>query len=101
MNMYVSAVRVRRCMRMCVCVYVRVLCDVDVCMCMAYGYVLAFAHLTPCCCANESDNNLGVGGINALIPALTQMPHLTTLNLQGKSRVLRLHDGVCWLGTSK
>ena len=55
----------------------------------------------PFYCVNESGNNLGIGGIKALVPALTQMPHLTTLNIQGKSRVLRLHDGVCWLGTSE
>ena len=44
-------------------------------------------------CVHEPDNELGVGGARALVPALEQMPHMTTLNLESKSRMTRAHGG--------
>ena len=35
-------------------------------------------------CVYKLGNRLGVDGANALLPALTQMKHMTTLNLAGK-----------------
>ena len=51
---------------------------------------LAFA------CVPETDNDLKVDGVKALVPALKQMTHMTELNLLSKSRMTQAHGGVCW-----
>jgi len=38
-------------------------------------------------CVYKLDNELGVDGANALLPALKQMKHMTTLDLFGKFRM--------------
>ena len=50
---------------------------------------------------NEPGNGLGVGGAEALAPALARMVHMTTLNLECKSRRTYAPGGVCWLNRRK
>ena len=42
-------------------------------------------------CVNKPDNKLGDDGATALVPALTQMTQMTTLNLSCKSRMTHAH----------
>ena len=52
-----------------------------------------FSPHSPAGCVNEPGNRLGVDGAKALVPALEQMPHMTKLDLYGKSRVTVTHAG--------
>ena len=48
----------------------------------------------PFACMNEPGNDLGADGAKALVPALTQMTQMTTLNLYSKSRMAHAHTSV-------
>ena len=48
----------------------------------------------PFACVYEPANYLGADGAKALVPALTQMTQMTTLNLRGKSRMTHAHTAV-------
>ena len=53
------------------------------------SHVLFIAH--PFACVHYAENGLRVDGAKALVPALAQMTHMTTLNLSSKSRIPHAH----------
>ena len=47
-------------------------------------------------CEYKPDNQIGVAGAKALVPALKQMTQMTTLQLSGKYRMARTHYGLLY-----
>ena len=57
------------------------------------SHILFAAHPFACF-DNDTDNDLGVDGAKALVPALAQMTHMKTLHLRSKSPMPHAHTAV-------